>query len=102
MGLLHFGGERQCGGRGVWEQKPSFLIPIRQDIHAVYRYLPGELRTCAASPIGNPFGGLVTADGRTFMAEAVCFFMRITQRESGGENPSHKDAETLDKHTHRW
>ncbi len=33
-------------------KKPRFLIPIMQDIQAVYRYLPGELLTYVAKEIG--------------------------------------------------
>lgn len=33
-------------------KKPSSLIPIMQDIQAVYRYLPGELLTYVAKEIG--------------------------------------------------
>lgn len=33
-------------------KKPSSLIPIMQDVQAVYRYLPGELLTYIAKEIG--------------------------------------------------
>lgn len=36
----------------VYGPKPASLIPIMQDIQAVYRYLPGELLTYVASRIG--------------------------------------------------
>ena len=37
---------------GRYGKKPSYLIPIMQDIQGEYRYLPGELLTYTAQQIG--------------------------------------------------